>query len=386
MKKNIFDRKIALVDIAVLLFGFIDTFYIYIASSYFADIIGSPNVGFFYLLSYIGSLVLFFCLQPIIRVLGRARTLYLFLLLSLALVAFLTNTGPTYFSGVILLLFIVTSSVIWVIFDILLEEFSDDRHTGSIRGLNLTMLNFGVLLAPFLAAGTLEDFNFNGVFLVMLILYICLFIFCLIAFRKVQGNNLPKIAFWHALFTVRRDGNLWRSYILSFALYFFYAVMIIYMPLYLTSLGFDFREIGTLFTIMLIPFVLIQYPLGKLADKKYGEKEILIISLIITLLSTIAIAVTGTTSFWVWALLLFLSRVGIAGVEVMKDTHFYRHISSDDVDVISFFRTSMPVASIAVAALATGMLAFLPLSSVFYLTAVVLGIALITSFFLVDSK
>lgn len=386
MGRNILDRKVALVDIAVLLFGFIDTFYIYVASSYFADIIGSPNVGFFYLISYLSSLVLFFCLQPIVRTLGRARTLYLFLLLSLGLVTFLTNTGPTYFSGIVLLLFIITSSVLWVIFDILLQGFSDYSHTGSIRGRNLSMLNFGVLMAPFLATVTLENFDFSGVFLVMMILYIILFIFCLIAFRNVTGNHLPKIAFWHALFLVRKNSDLWRSYILSFALYFFYAVMIIYMPLYLQSLGFSFSEIGYLFTIMLLPFVLTQYPLGKIADKKYGEKEILIISLVIALISTLAIALAETHSFWWWAILLFISRVGIAGVEVMKDTHFYRHISSDDVDVISFFRTSVPLANILVAALATGMLAFLPLVSVFYLTVVVLAGALITSFFIIDSQ
>ncbi len=386
MRKTILDKKVALVDIAVLIFGFIDTFYIYVASSYFADIIGSSNVGFFYLVSYIGSLVLFFCLQPIVRALGRARTLYLFLLLSLGLLALLTNTGPTYFSGVILLLFIITSSVLWVIFDILLEGFSDDSRTGSIRGLNLTMLNFGVLLAPFLATMTLETFDFHGVFLVMLILYIFLFLFCLIAFRHVTGTHLPKIAFWNAFALVLKEGDLWRSYLLSFALYFFYAVMIIYMPLYLLNHGFSFSEIGSLFTIMLIPFVLIQYPLGKLADIKYGEKEILVLSFIITLISVIVIALTETGSFWWWAGLLFVSRIGIAGVEIMKDTHFYRHISADEVDVISFFRTSLPVANIVVAALATGMLAFLPLVSVFYLTALVLFGALITSFFLVDSK
>lgn len=383
---KILDKKIALVDVAVLLFGFIDTFYIYIASSYFAEVINSPNVGFFYLVSYIGSLGLFFCLQPIIRILGRARTLYLFLLLSLALVVFLTNSEPTYFSGIILLLFIVTSSVLWVLFDILLEGFSDDKRTGSIRGLNLTMMSFGVLLAPLLATATLREFNYQGIFLAMLIFYVVLFTFCLLAFRNVKGKHLPKIAFWRALSLVRRQKPLWQSYVLSSALYFFYAVMIIYMPLYLTSIGFSWTEIGTLFTIMLIPFVLVEYPLGRLADKKYGEKEILIISLIIAVLTTLLIAKLNTTSFLIWAGVLFVSRIGIAGLEVMKDTYFYRHIGPEDVDVISFFRTSLPFANIVVAALATGMLAFLPLGSVFYLTALVLFGALIMSFTLVDSR
>lgn len=386
MIKSLLNKKIALVDIAVLMFGFIDTFYIYIASSYFADIIGSSNVGFFYLVSYLGSLVLFFWLQPIIRIIGRARTLYLFLLLSLGLVALLTNISLSYFSGIILLLFIVTSSVLWVIFDILLESFSEDRHTGSIRGLNLTLLNFGVLLAPFLATVTLEDFGYHGVFLGMLILYILLFLFCLIAFRQVQGKHLPKIAFWRGLFLVKSKSPLWRAYTLSFALYFFYAVMIIYMPLYLTDLGFSFSEIGSLFTIMLIPFILVQYPLGKIADKKYGEKEILIIALLIATVSMLCIASTNQTSFLWWACVLFISRIGIAGLEVMKDTYFYRHIGPEDVDVISFFRTSLPAANILVAGLATGMLAFLPISSIFYLTALVLALALINVFFLVDSQ
>lgn len=386
MNKNFLNRKIALVDVAVLLFGFIDTFYIYIGSSYFAEIIHSSNVGFFYLVSYLGSLALFFFLQPLVRILGRARTLYLFMVLSLGLVALLTNMDPSFFSGTILLIFIITSSVLWVLFDILLEGFSDNNHTGSIRGLNLSMLNFGVLLAPFLATATLENFNFQGVFLVMLILYTILFVFCLVAFRNVTGSRLRKHSFWHALLLVRKSNDLLRSYILSFALYFFYAVMIIYMPLYLTKLGFSFGEIGSLFTIMLIPFVLVQYPLGKLADTKYGEKEILILSLAIALVSTIIIATTENHSFIWWATILLISRVGIAGLEVMKDTHFYRHVSADEVDIISFFRTSLPIANILVAALATGLLAFLPLESVFYLTALVLGVAFVTSFFLVDSK
>lgn len=386
MSKKLLKQNIAMVDIAVLFFGFVDTFYVYIASSYFAEVIGSPNVGFFFFLSYVGSLIIFFCLQPLVRIFGQARTLYLFLLLSLGLAALLSNVGTNYFSGVLLLFFIITSSVLWIIFDILLQGFSDRKHTGSIRGLNLSLLSLGVLLAPFLATQTLESFGFTGVFLVMFILYIFLFIFCLLAFRHVRGNQLPKIAFWHALALVLKNGELWRSYILSFALYFFYAVMIIYMPLYLREFGFTFAEIGSLFTIMLIPFVLLEYPLGKLADVKYGEKEILIISLAIAIMSTVIIALLHTSSFWWWAIILFASRVGIAGMEVMKDTHFYRHISVKDVDVISFFRTSLPVANIVVTALATGMLTFLPLYSIFYLTALVLGFALVAAFFLQDSK
>lgn len=386
MFSKIFLTKIALVDIAVLLFGFIDTFYIYTASSYFSEVIGSDNVGFFYLVSYVGSLTLFFALQPLIRALGRTRVLYIALLGSLISITLLSHLNPSYFAAGILVFFIVTSSLIWVLLDILLESFSSDEATGSIRGLNLTLLNMGVLLAPFLSSLTLKNFGFQGIFLAMLIFYILLFLYCLLAFRKLPRVELPKIAFWHALTLMRKNVALRRAYALSFSLYFFYAVMIIYMPLYLTSLGFTWTQIGFMFTIMLLPFVFIQFPLGRLADRSLGEKEIIIVSLVIALIATLLMAITSEKNFLLWTSILFLSRIGIAGLEVMKDTYFYRQVTANDVDVIAFFRTSLPVANICVAAAATSMLAFLPLTSVFYLAAGVLCFALVVASRLVDSR
>jgi hypothetical protein len=83
---------------------------------------------------------------------------------------------------------------------------------------------------------------------------------------------------------------------------------------------------------------------------------------------------------------LFVSRIGIAGLEVLKDTYFYRQIGADDVDIIAFFRTAMPLASIVATALSSAMLAFMPLSSVFWLAALVLFLAFISTIFLKDSR
>jgi MFS family permease len=231
--KRILQSKIALIDIAVLTFGFIDTFYIYIASSYFASVIASENVGFFYILSYSGSLVLFFFLQSLIRIFGRSRTLYLFLLISLALMALLTYLPTQFFSAVVLLLFIISSSVIWVIFDILLEGFSNNKESGRIRGLNLTFLNLGVLLAPVFSTSILTLYGYSGVFFITLVLYVALFLFCLFAFRDIHLHNLPRMKFWNTFTHIRKKPALWRSYILFFSLFFFYAVMI-----YVTSFYF----------------------------------------------------------------------------------------------------------------------------------------------------
>jgi Na+/melibiose symporter-like transporter len=56
----------------------------------------------------------------------------------------------------------------------------------------------------------------------------------------------------------------------------FYTFMVIYVPIYLTEvIGFSWSELGLILCIALIPFVLLDSPVGELADKKYGEKEFL---------------------------------------------------------------------------------------------------------------
>jgi MFS family permease len=157
------------------------------------------------------------------------------------------------------------------------------------------------------------------------------------------------------------------------------------MPLRLLELHFSWQEIGSIFTFMLLPFVFIQYPLGYLADKRYGEKEMLLISLVIAIISTGAIAMLTSENIAWWMFVLFVSRIGIAGLEVLKDTYFYRQIGADDVDIIAFFRTAMPLASIVATALASTMLVFMPLTSIFWLAASVLFLAFISTLFLKDS-
>src|SRR3972149_2289795 len=100
-----------------------------------------------------------------------------------------------------------------------------------------------------------------------------------------------------------------------------------------------------MFTIMLLPFVIVQYPLGKLADK-IGEKELLNIGIIVMSFATLAIPFLGSANFFLWAGVLFLTRVGAAMVEAMTEIYFFKKINTEDSEVISFFRNTYPVAFI----------------------------------------
>ncbi len=105
-------------------------------------------------------------------------------------------------------------------------------------------------------------------------------------------------------------------------------------------------EVGLVFTVMLIPFILLQYPVGVLADKKYGEKEMMILGLIIMIGATAWMWATQRTDVWMWMALLTVSRVGAAILETMEDSYFYKQITAHDMALINCFRTTRPFAYI----------------------------------------
>ena len=163
--------------------------------------------------------------------------------------------------------------------------------------------------------------------------------------------------------------------------------MIIYTPIYLNEyLHFGWGQIGIIFTIMLIPFVLVDFPLGRLSDKM-GEKKILIWGFIIGAVSTLLIPLITKTDLWIWALILFGTRTGAAVIEVMSESYFFKIISEENADAISFFRNNYPLAYVIAPLLAIPTLLLVPsFKYLFYILGAILLFGLFISIRLKDVK
>lgn len=366
-------------------FGFTDAFLVYILSSYFEEASGNSNVSVFYLLAFGGILVFLLFLHALVRRFGGS-SLFLFLLF-FAVVAHipLVFLPVSLWGALFIIAYLIVTTLAWVNLDIVLEHFSEDRCSGRIRGLHLAAMNLGLLLAPFLSTTFLGRVGFHGVFVASLLFYIVLFFFALFSLYGVNLRFESKVSPLEILRKALRRADILRIYAVSFALEFFYATMIVYTPIRLRGLGFSWEDIGIILTVMLIPFVLVQYPLGALADKRTGEKEFLIGALALASVSTAGVAWIGGASVALWAVALFVTRLGIASIEVLRDSYFYKRIDGGDGDLIAFFRTARPAGNI-IAALAIGLwLLFFPIASVFLLPAGVLLLALIPAFSLEDN-
>lgn len=382
--------KIKLINFISFLMGFIQALFIYVISTYFKEASGTENVGPFYLITFGIVLIIIFNLHKAFRKIGKSNVFIFSLIFKIVSVVFLLVLPPSPLSIAMLMAYIIFASIEWVSMDVILESFSIDNMSGRIRGKHLTVLNLGFLLGPFISTQIVGKFGFEGIFVILLFVNSFMFLISLIGLRNVNHRFEAKLGIFQLLKKVRKRKNILRIYWISFALDFFYALAIIYTPIYLLDIGLSWEKIGLIFTAMLVPFVIFQYPIGILADKKTGEKELIIISLLFLAFFTGIIYFIGSTpSILIWSLVLFATRIGAAILEIMRDSYFYKRIDGRDADIIDFFRTTQATSYIFSAIVAFAIFKIFPANPIrliFISIVIVILLALFPALRLADNK
>jgi len=378
-------KKVNILSIIAFLSGLSGSFFLYIMSTYLKDSYGNENIGIFYLISYAIVLFLMLNLHKIIKKIGKSDLLFLTLFLRVVAICVLVFVSPGAVGIAAVIAYIIFSNLQWLSLDMILESYSSDKMSGRIRGRFLTAMNIGVLLGPFLSTRVLENFNYYGIFLSLFVFNTLIFLVEILEMRNVNHHFKGRTEMRYLLKKILSRKNILRIFYIAFILDFFYALTIIYIPIYLVNIGVSWESIGIILTIMLLPFIFIQYPIGALADKKWGEKEMIIAAIFLMGVSTAAIFFINSGGILIWAAVLFLGRTGAAMIEILRDSYFYKRIDGHDVDLINIFRTSKPIAYIIGAAGAAALLFFLPTKAVFILVALVVLSALYPAIRLEDN-
>lgn len=385
--KETFDkRKIHLISLIAFLMGFSQALITYVLSSYFKIISGTENVGPFYILSYLIVLLVLLNWHKVIRKMGKARVFILAVLAKVGIVVAMVFIPPSIPALVILMLYLICGALEWTSLDIILESYSKDNLSGRIRGIHLTIFNAGFIFGPFLSTRILDQYSYQGVFLALLVLNAVVLIFSMVGLSNINHGYKRDLKVTEIIAKVWKRKNILRIFYISTALEIFFAILVIYTPIYLQDLGYGWDEIGIIFSVMLVPFVLLQIPIGFLADKKWGEKEMIFLSLFLMALSTILVFTGGKQSVAVWGGILLLTRLGAAALEILRDSYFYKRIDGYDVDMIDLYKATFPVGYIIANVLAFVCLLIFPLKAVFLIVVVVVAAALFPAFELQDNK
>jgi MFS family permease len=248
--------------------------------------------------------------------------------------------------------------------------------------------------SPFLAGRILNLYpqRYDLLFFITLPAILLLILLSIFVLKEKDRQEFKLSSPWQAIKRLyfsqnKNDGDIKKILIINFLLHFFYAVMVVYSPIYLREvIGLSWQNIGIVFSFMLLPFVLFEMPLGRLADKYFGEKEILFISLLLMALSTAAIPLITTASLIGWSLILFLTRTGAAGTEIMTETYLFKKIDSDNTDIVAVSRNNIPLAYLLAPILGTVFSVFLPFYLIFPTLALILLSGLWLTLKLRDTK
>lgn len=324
--------------------------------------------------------ILFIEAPRILRKIGGLKFFFLFLIGEIvALIGLAVSENPLF----IIPLFTFHQVAVFMIafsLDIFLEIANkDEGGTGLLRGTFMTYANLALIISPAIVGILVFENSYWKVYILSALLLIPSIFVAKKFLKEIENPKFEHLDLKTTFFELREDLDLVRIVIVNFILQVFYAWMTIYTPIYLHErMGIPWYSIGLIFTIMLLPFVLFEIPAGKLADRKTGEKEIIVFGIIVMAGATSLIPFIGSSVFIVWAGVLFLTRIGASLVEVGTESYFFKKVGGDDSNLIGFFRITRPLSFILGPALAIPALYILGFKdSFFVLSALVLSSLLI---------
>jgi len=363
----------------------------YLNSSYLEQFISPAGVGTIYTIGAAVSVLLFLLISRVLQRVGNFK-----LTIAILVVNFIAVTGLAFAESLrlaipLFLVFLIAIPFLIFNLDVFLEEAigSDETATGSRRGLLLTLGSLVGALSP-LAGGLILDAS-NGAFMyaylvsagtlipIILILYIFL--------RGFSDPDYDEIDLFSAIRTFWVRQSMRNVFLAHFILQVFFMMTVIYMPLYITSnIGLSWTGFGIIMFFGGMAYVLFEYPIGIIADKYIGEKEMMAVGFLILALTLSWMSFLTTVSLVIWSIVMFVMRIGASLVETTTESYFFKYTKSNDAQVISFFRVTRPLAYVIGTLFAGFCLLYLPFNLLFVMMALLMIPAMFLTSKIVDSK
>lgn len=348
---------------------------VYINSSFLGKYFDPSHINIIYIIGSALNLLILANISKLLNKIGNYKVISYFLILEIISILGMAFSESQYLIPVYFIIHSISIPIISFSLDVFLENSqTDESKTGKTRGTYLTLANITLVICPALVGLILRKYQYETVYLFSFLFIIPLYIITKRYFKDFTHPQLKHFKVKDTIAYYLKNKNLYDIFICHMLLQLFYAFMIIYSPIYLSKyIGFEWSQIGTILSIILLPFVLFELPIGKLADNKYGEKEILTIGFIIMGLATMLISLVSVKSFLIWTIILFLTRTGASFVEITSDSYFFKQVKEEDTDLISFYRITRPLSFILAPILASVIFGILDFKYIFF----ILGITVI---------
>ncbi len=369
-----------------ILFALHTSVILYVNSNFLNQFIGEQMIGVLYAFAAFLTIIALLIIPTLLQKVGNYTTIIVTTLIEAIAVGLLVFAINLPIIIIFFILYRIAHILILFGMDVFLEKNSTEESTGEIRGKFLTTTNVALLVSPLIVGLLLTNGDYWKVYLLS-VLFLIPFLAVISRLKNFKDPKYDKMKIVAGIQYVLKNKNIASILVAQALLRIFFAWMIIYTPLYLHAyIGLSWADIGIVFTIMLIPYVLLELPLGKIADDVLGEKEFLITGFIILAGSTAIIPFITTNSIIVWSVLLFVTRIGATFIEIMTETYFFKCIDGTNTEAISLFRIMRPVGEIIGPVMAAILLFVMPLQWTFLLLAILLLVGIPFSLRIKDTR
>lgn len=341
-KRHLSHKRLVLsLYVATIFYSLHYALVLYLGSSFLAQFVNISSVSLIYIVSAAATTFFAFQLSHFLnrfsnyKVALAAGTLELITLILIAL------TSTPWLAITLFVIQQVLVHIVFVSLNISLSEVSKRNESGSVRGVYFTVLNLGILTAAFFSGLIFKSYDYSGVYMTSALLLLPVMY---IIYRYVHSIEEPfykDISFINTIKKISANKDIRNIITIQFVLECFFAAMVVYTTPYLFEvIGIPTSTVlQVIMPIVLLPFIIFPYELGILADTKLGEKELIFAGVIIAAVFTLLIPFITTANLFVWAAILFMTRVGASFIESMNSVYFYKKIHKDEAGIITLFTT-----------------------------------------------
>ena len=355
---------------------------IYIITPYLATFLPDSETGLVFSLGALITLSVFPFMPELVRRYGSRRLAIFFALVEVFVLGWLGLSPSALPSFILIACAVASTPLLAYQLDLLLEAtIAKENATGRARTIFLTAGNIALVFSPLIAGLILDSGNAYWKVFAVAASSLLPFIFLMSMKRLPTGNSPKLVTMMGATLSIMSDKDLRSVVLAQGTLQLFYHISPLYIPLYLHNvLHIPWETLGWMFAVMLLPFVLLEYPAGYLADRKWGDKEILIAGFVIMALGFASLALVNENTLIIYiVLILVVNRIGASLVEAMSEGHFFRRVSEADASTVGIFRMTRPVAALLGPILGSILLSVAGYQALFVVTALVIGVMGVTA-------
>ncbi len=233
---------------------------------------------------------------------------------------------------------------IYITTALLIKENTTTKNIGRIQGIHFTFSNIAFLIGPFIGGLLADKYSISNILIISSLFSLIAFILILI--RPVKEDHFHVNNHNHTFKNIKnyfKDKDLRILYYASIGLLMWWTVIYTFVPLYIKNAGLKTSVIGYLLLAVTIPLIIMEIPIGKLADKT-GFKKYFFLGFFIISVSALLTYFFNTFTVLV---LLVIASIGAAFLEPLREAYLFKKLNNNQTKYkYPVYRTSVDIGQI----------------------------------------